>query len=336
MKRARLVKRLIALTLGTAALLAAWLAVWTMSELPLERASMEFSLKAGSSLRSVARQMTQAGVLREPLRFELLARLLGESANVKAGNYEIDGPLTPYALLHKITSGDYTQLAVTIVEGWTFRQIRQVIDQQPELDHRTQLMSDAEIMAQLGSGPDASAEGWFFPETYHITVGESDLRLLRRAYRLMQEHLAREWKERDPGLPLTTPYEALILASIVEKETGRPEDRRMVAGVFINRLKLGMRLQTDPTVIYGLGERFDGNLRKRDLLADHPFNTYTRTGMPPTPIAMPGLASLRATLHPARTDALYFVAKGDGSSHFSRTLDEHERAVSRWQRSTKR
>jgi len=336
MKRTRLVKRLIALTVAAAVALAAWLGYWAMSELPLERAPMEFSLKAGSSLRSVARQMTQAGMLREPFRFELLARLFGESANVKAGNYEIERPLSPYALLHKITSGDYTQLAVTIVEGWTFRQIRQVIDQQGELDHRTQSMSDADIMGQLGAEPGASAEGWFFPETYHITVGESDLRLLRRAYRLMQEQLAREWKERDPGLPLTTPYEALILASIVEKETGRPEDRRMVAGVFINRLRLGMRLQTDPTVIYGLGERFDGNLRKRDLLADHPFNTYTRTGMPPTPIAMPGLASLRAALHPAQTDALYFVAKGDGSSHFSRTLEEHERAVSRWQRSVKR
>jgi UPF0755 protein len=152
----------------------------------------------------------------------------------------------------------------------------------------------------------------------------------------MQEHLAREWKSRDPGLPLTTPYEALILASIVEKETGRPEDRRMVAAVFINRLRRGMKLQTDPAVIYGLGESFDGNLRKRDLASDHPYNTYTRTGMPPTPIAMPGLASLRATLHPAQTDALYFVAKGDGSSQFSRTLEEHERAVTRYQRAGRR
>jgi UPF0755 protein len=229
------------------------------------------------------------------------------------------------------------QIVVTIVEGWSFRQLRQALDQQTALDHRTQGLSETDIMRQLGAEPPAaSPEGWFFPETYYVSSGEADLRVLRRSYRLMREHLAREWEARDPGLPLTTPYEALILASIVEKETGRPEDRGMVAAVFINRLKLGMKLQTDPTVIYGLGENFDGNLRKRDLAADHPYNTYTRTGMPPTPIAMPGLASLRATLHPARTDALYFVAKGDGSSHFSRTLEEHERAVSRWQKTGKR
>ena len=336
MNAARLIKRVITLAVVASVCLAAWFIYWATTSLPLRQAPLEFSLKAGSSLRSVARQMTEAGVLREPWRFELLTRLFGESANVKAGVYEIEQPLSPYALLHKITSGDYTQIAVTIVEGWTFRQLRQVLDQQSALAHRTQGLSETDIMQQLGADTATSPEGWFFPETYYVGAGEADLRVLRRSYRLMQEHLAREWKLRDPGLPLGAPYEALILASIVEKETGRPEDRAMVAAVFINRLKRGMRLQTDPTVIYGLGENFDGNLRKRDLASDHPYNTYTRAGMPPTPIAMPGLASLRATLHPAPSDALYFVAKGDGTSQFSRTLEEHERAVSRWQRSGRR
>lgn len=336
MNPVRLAKRLLVVAFAAGLAVAAWLAYWAMSSLSLQQTPLEFSVKSGSSLRSAARQMTEAGVLREPFRFELLGRLLGQSANVKAGVYELDRPVTPYALLDKITSGDYMQIAVTVVEGWTFRQIRQTLDQQAALQHLTQGMSEADIMQQVGADPAVSPEGWFFPETYHINAGESDLKLLRRAYRLMNAHLAREWEQRDEGLPLTSPYEALILASIVEKETGRPEDRGMVAGVFINRLKIGMRLQTDPTVIYGLGERFDGNLRRRDLVTDHPYNTYTRTGMPPTPIAMPGLASLRAALHPARTDALYFVAKGDGSSHFSRTLEEHERAVDQWQRQVKR
>jgi len=311
---------------------AAWFAYWALTDLPLAQTPLEFGLKAGSSLRGVSRQMVAAGVLREPLRFEILARLLRESANIKAGNYEIKQPLSALALLRKITSGDYTQVAVTLVEGWNFRQVRQALDQNTALEHKTRDWTEAEIMKQLGAGEGQSAEGWFFPETYYFSAGESDMRVLRRAYRLTQEHLEREWAQRSPNLPLTTPYEALILASIVEKETGRPEDRAMVAAVFVNRLKLGMKLQTDPTVIYGLGDQFDGNLRRRDLLADHAYNTYTRTGMPPTPIAMPGLAALRATLHPANSDALYFVAKGDGTSHFSRTLEEHERAVTRWQR----
>jgi UPF0755 protein len=337
MKLLRAIKRLFALCVLLAVVAAAWFAYWAASDLPLRNIPMEFSVKSGSSLRSVARQMTEAGVLREPWRFEALARMLNQSANVKAGVYELEEAVSPYALLQKITSGDYTQVSVTIVEGWTFRQIRQTLDRHSALTHETQGLSDAEIVRRIAADSTLdSAEGRFFPETYYVSAGESDVRVLRRAYKLMQEHLAREWAQRDPGVPLTTPYEALILASIVEKETGRPEDRGMVAAVFVNRLKLGMRLQTDPTVIYGLGEAFDGNLRKRDLLSDTPYNTYTRTGMPPTPIAMPGLASIRAALHPERSDALYFVAKGDGTSQFSRTLEEHERAVLRWQKAVKR
>ena len=335
MKPMKLLKRLTLVILLALIGMGTWFGFWAFNPLPLRETPLEFSLRTGSGLRQVARQMTEARVLGEPWRFELLARLLGQSAQVKAGIYELAQPVTPYELLKKITRGDYTLTAVTVVEGWTFRQVRQALDQHQALAHDTRGLSDAEVMRALGA-PDLAPEGWFFPETYHVTAGESDLRVLRRAHRLMKEHLEREWPRRVAGLPLTNPYEALILASIVEKETGKPEDRSLIAGVFVNRLKIGMRLQTDPTVIYGLGEAFDGNLRRRDLIADTPYNTYTRSGLPPTPIAMPGLAALRAALNPAFTEALYFVAKGDGTSHFSKTLDEHERAVTRYQRQGQR
>jgi len=335
MKPMKLLKRLTLVVLLALIGAATWFGIWVFSPLPLRETPLEFSLRTGSGLRQVAHQMTEARVLGEPWRFEALARLLEQAAHVKAGLYELPQPVTPYELLRKITRGDYTLTAVTVVEGWTFRQIRQALDQHQALAHETRGLSDAEVMRALGA-PDVAPEGWFFPETYHVTAGESDLRVLRRAHRLMREHLEREWPRRAAGLPLTNPYEALILASIVEKETGKPEDRSLIAGVFVNRLKIGMRLQTDPTVIYGLGEAFDGNLRRRDLIADTPYNTYTRSGMPPTPIAMPGLAALRAALNPATTEALYFVAKGDGTSHFSKTLDEHERAVTRYQRQGQR
>ena len=208
-----------------------------------------------------------------------------------------------------------------------------------ELDHkvleRYKTLTDAEILQRLAIEY-PSPEGLFFPDTYHFSQGVSDLSILRRAHQLMQKHLAAQWERRAPDLPLSNPYEALILASIVEKETGKAVERSLISGVFLNRLRIGMRLQTDPTVIYGLGERFDGNLRKQDLVTDTPYNTYTRGGMPPTPIAMPGLASLHAALNPSRTDALYFVAKGDGSSHFSTNLDDHDRAVTKYQRSGRR
>lgn len=335
MKLRRFLSRL-ALALGAGALLFIGSMVWyALAELPLAHEPVEFTLLSGSSLRSVAQQMTDAGVLPEPVRFEILARALGKSLQVKAGNYEIEPPLTPLALLEKITRGDYTQAAITFVEGATFRQMRDLLQQQAGIKHDTAALTDVEIMRRLGADS-ASAEGWFFPDTYYFSAGGTDLAILRRAYRLMQRHLEAEWEQREADVPLARPYDALILASIVEKETGRPEDRRMVAAVFLNRIRRGMKLQTDPTVIYGIGDAFDGNLRKRDLVADHSYNTYTRAGLPPTPIAMPSLASLHATLHPAKTDALYFVAKGDGTSHFSRTLEEHERAVTRWQKSPHR
>jgi UPF0755 protein len=296
---------------------------------------LQFSLKAGSSLRSAAAQMERAGVLRHPEAFVLMGRLLGEAGNIRAGIYEVDQPITPYSLLRKVTEGDVTQQVLKLVEGWTFRQVRTALDQHPHIRHDTTGMAEAEILKKIGA-KESYAEGLFFPDTYHFDTGSSDVRVLRRAYRLMQGHLEAQWARRAEGLPLKTPYEALILASIVEKETGKPADRPLVAAVFVNRLRRGMLLQADPTVIYGVGVAFDGNLRKRDLQSDTPYNTYTRTGLPPTPIAMPGLASLAATLNPPQSDVLYFVSRGDGTSHFSQTLGEHERAVTKYQRSGRR
>lgn len=306
-------------------------AYYAMTRLETAQLPLQFSLKAGSGLRSAAQQMERAGVLRHSELFVVMARLLGEAGNIKAGNYEIEAPLTPYHLLAKITQGEVTLVSITFPEGWTFRQMRKILDEHLAIKHETQGLRDADILQRL-SIEESSPEGLFFPDTYHFGNGSSDLLILRRAHRLMQSHLEAQWAGRAPDLPTATPYEALILASIVEKETGRTEDRPLVAAVFVNRLRKGMLLQADPTVIYGAGEGFDGNLRKRDLTTDTPYNTYTRAGLPPTPIAMPGLASIAVTLNPPRSDVLYFVAKGDGSSQFSRTLGEHERAVTKYQR----
>ena len=314
--------------------IAAWCVRYPMHELPLRSSPMQFSISAGSSLRSASQQMVDAGVLKAALSFEVLTRIFGDPRNIKAGNYEVERGVTPLDLIGKITRGNYTALAITFVEGWTFRQMRRGLDDHPSLNHETRGMSDMDVLQRLDIDQ-PSAEGLFFPDTFHFSAGVSDLNILKRSYGLMQKHLTAQWEQRTPDLPIATPYEALILASIVEKETGKAVERSIISAVFLNRLKLGMRLQTDPTVIYGIGELFDGNLRKQDLLSDTPYNTYTRTGMPPTPIAMPGLASLHAALHPAPTDALYFVAKGDGSSHFSRSLEEHDRAVTKYQRSGK-
>jgi UPF0755 protein len=217
-----------------------------------------------------------------------------------------------------------------LIEGWTFAQFRAAIDASPDLRHETAKLEDSQIMARL-QAPESQPEGLFFPDTYLFAKGSSDVAVLRRAYHAMQRHLRAEWETRDPKAPYATPYEALIMASIIEKETGKPSERDLIGGVLVNRLRIGMRLQADPTIIYGLGTSFDGNLKKSHLLEDGPYNTYTRAGLPPTPIAMPGLASVRAALKPAKTDALYYVSRGDGSSHFSRNLDEHNRAVTKYQ-----
>ena len=305
-----------------------WFAV---SPIELASPAVEFSIRPGSALRSATRQINEAGVPVPDWKFNLLARAYGESERLKAGTYEVTTGVTPLSLLRKITRGEYALAEILFVEGWTFRQMRDAMNAHAGLKHDSAQLSDGEIMAKLGAA-EAFPEGMFFPDTYVFAKGSSDIAVLARAYGTMQKQLATAWAGRASDLPLGDPYEALILASIVEKETGQSSDRAQIAGVFINRLKRGMRLQTDPAVIYGLGEKFDGNLRKRDLDTDTPFNTYTRKGLPPHPIAMPGLASIAAVAHPANTDALYFVSRGDGTSEFSRTLIEHNRAVAKYQR----
>lgn len=315
-----------------AALGALW--YWANSPISLRASPIEFHVAPGSSLRLSIAQMRAAGIDADPRLLALLARLERAETGIKAGSYAISEGITPRQLLSKLTRGEVTQGAATLVEGWTFRQWRNRLDHLPDLRHDSSGLSEAEIASQLGLTAN-SLDGLLFPDTYLFDKQSSDLALIARAARAMQARLAEEWAQRAADLPYRTPADALVMASIVEKETGRDSDRSQVAAVFVNRLRRGMLLQTDPTVIYGLGENFDGNLRRRDLLGDTPYNTYRRTGLPPTPIAMPGLASLHAALHPANSEALYFVARGDGSSEFSRTLDEHNRAVNRYQRGGK-
>ncbi len=333
------IRKLLALALGAVVLggvvAAGALLYYARAPLSIGAVPVQFSLKSGSSLKSAARQMADAGVLRHPAVFSMLGRILGRAGRIKAGSYEFEQGLTPYTLLQKITRGDVTLMAITFTEGVTFRQMRRLLDEHPKVRHETTALQEAQILEQL-SITESSAEGWFFPDTYFFSEGSADVAILQRAHQLMRHHLGTQWERRASDLPFATPYDALIVASIVEKETGRSDERPLVAAVFVNRLRKGMLLQADPTVIYGLGEAFDGNLRKRDLLADTPYNTYTRGGLPPTPIAMPGLASLAAVMDPPQSDVLYFVSRGDGSSHFSRTLTEHDRAVTKYQRSGRR
>jgi peptidoglycan lytic transglycosylase G len=307
-----------------------WLSWFALSPLELPVATVDFSIRPGSTLRSATRQLIDAGLPLPSWKFVLLARINGASAGVKAGSYQAAAGVTPFLLIRKITRGEYAQAEILLVEGWTFRQVREAIDAHADLKHDSASLPETEIMARLGD-PGVTPEGMFFPDTYVFAKGSSDLAVLARAHRAMKRQLESAWAARAPDLPVNDSYEALILASIVEKETGRLSDRAMIAAVFANRLRLKMKLQTDPSVIYGMGEQFDGNLRKRDLVRDTPFNTYTRLGLPPHPIAMPSLASIAAVMHPAKTDALYFVSRGDGTSEFSRTLIEHNRAVARYQ-----
>lgn len=326
----RLVKWLLAAALIAAACGGAALYYYAHRELPIAQSPVTFELRAGSSLKGVAARLAAAGVLDQPELFVILARLRGTATALKAGNYEFARPLTPLDLLHRITRGDVTQVAIRFVEGWTFSQIRTALREHPKVLAESAALAMPELLEKLDIAQ-PSPEGWFFPDTYYFAEGTSDLAILRRAHRLMQRHLDQEWGRRAPDLPLKSPMEALILASIVEKETGRPEERGLVAAVFINRLRIGMRLQTDPTVIYGMGARFDGNIRRKDLREDTPYNTYVHTGLPPTPIAMPGRGALLAAVNPAPGKTIYFVARGDGTHAFSATLSEHNAAVRKYQ-----
>ncbi len=326
-----ILKRITLLVLVAASLFVGWFAYHVQDPVQIPITPYELSIKPGSSLRTVAKQLAGAGALHDTWSFILLSRLMGYSSLLKAGDYELTESISPWQLLKRVTNGDVNQSEVRFIEGWTFSQLRKTLNEHPALRHDTAGLTDSEVMQLIGAS-ETMAEGLFSPDTYYFVRGNSDVAILKRAYHAMQNNLNTAWAGRATNLPLTDSYQALILASIVEKETGREGDRTNVAGVFINRLRIGMRLQTDPTVIYGLGDKFDGNLRKKDLLTDQEYNTYTRSGLPPTPIALPGMASIQAALNPAKTSSLYFVGKGNGESHFSSNLTDHNRAVSKYQK----
>lgn len=288
-----------------------------------------FAIQPGSHLRNAAEQIVTAGIPVNVELLSLLARITGQAEKIKAGSYELKPGATPNTLLRKMVLGDFALESLVIIEGWTFKQMRVAMAAHPGLKHDTVDLTNAQLLAEIPLD-EKQPEGLFFPDTYLFARGSSDLQVYRQANAALMAQLNDAWNKRDVSLPYKTPYEALIMASIVEKETGKKEDRNTIASVFINRLKVGMMLQTDPTVIYGMGERYDGNIRKRDLQTDTAYNTYTHSGLPPTPIALPGAESLRAALAPADTDSLYFVARGDGSSQFSSNLDDHNRAVNKY------
>jgi UPF0755 protein len=303
---------------------------WINQSLGLRTPVVDLSIEPGTSPRGVAQDAVDAGVQASPQLLYWWFRLSGQARQIKAGSYELQGEITPRSLLSKLVRGEEALRAVTLVEGLTFKQFRQLLSKADQLTQETQGLTPDLIMQKLDR-PGLAPEGRFYPDTYTYTKGSSDLAVLKRALRAMDRHLDAAWQLRQSDSPLKTPDGLLTLASIIEKETGRASDRPMVAAVFTNRLRIGMMLQTDPSVIYGLGDKFDGNLHRRDLHTDTPWNTYTRAGLPPTPISMPGKAALTAAAQPANSRALYFVARGDGSSQFSDTLEAHNRAVGQYQ-----
>jgi UPF0755 protein len=308
-----------------------WALWWVHQPLQITTPTVDLSIESGTLPRAVAQAVKDAGVDVNPDLLYLWFRFSGQDRLIKAGSYELEAGITPHRLLAKLARGEETLRAVTLLEGWTFRQFRAALAKEDALKPDSKGLNDEALMSLLGRAGQ-HPEGRFFPDTYTFAKGSSDIAVLRRALRAMDKRLAAAWAQRKPEAAVKTPDEALILASIVEKETGKATDRPMIAAVFNNRLRVGMPLQTDPTVIYGMGQAFDGNLRKKDLQADTPWNTYTRGGLPPTPIAMPGKESLLAAVQPAAGKALYFVSRGDGTSQFSDNLDEHNRAVNKYQR----
>lgn len=296
------------------------------SHVPLPEEGIVFTIPSGATLGRVTKELKDKGVIEKPLYWKLLARMTGKANQIKTGEYQLNGVLSPAEILDILVSGKSLQYSIMIPEGWTFKQTLEILASKAEIRKTLEQASPDEIMQKLGA-EGLHPEGRFLPETYFFTRNTSDLEILRRSHVAMKTLLEEEWKAREKDLPLKTPYEALILASIVEKETGVADERPMIAAVFINRLRKGMKLQTDPTVIYGMGERYKGNIRKKDLQRDTPYNTYTRKGLPPTPIALPAASSIHAVLHPADSEALFFVASGGGRHYFSKTYEEHKQAV---------
>lgn len=334
-------RRTVARVLGAAVILVACLALivggrwynWLQSPVQLGQSELVFEIPSGSAFSRVSNELARAGVIEHPRVFSWYARLTGDAARVRAGEYLLQDEVTPKEILAQFIAGDVRLYSFTIVEGWTFEELMAELARNEVLEQTLTYEDWPALLETLGIEQNASPEGWFLPETYRFPKGTTDAELLTQAHELLTNVLAEEWEQRRDGLPLASPYEALTLASIVEKETALADERPRIAGVFVRRLQQRMRLQTDPTVIYGviygLGEEFDGNLTRRHLRADNPYNTYTRRGLPPGPIALPGQAAIRAALQPADGTELYFVATGlgDGSHKFSATREEHEAAV---------
>ena len=307
-----------------------WQSLNTSASIPSQVQS--FLIRPGEALGAVARRLEAENAITSALHLKVYARLSGKASKLKAGEFQLRPSMTPIEIIDHFIEGKVRQYQLAIVEGWSFKQLRAALEQAgPALEVKSAGLSVEELMRELGY-PDVHPEGQFLPDTYSFPRGSTDIQFLRRAYQAMQDYLSSVWDSRDENLPIKTPYDALILASIVEKETGAAEERPLIAGVFMSRLRINMRLQTDPTIIYGLGDDFDGNIRRKHLRQDTPYNTYTRHGLTPTPIAMPGRAAIDAVLHPADTEALYFVSRGDGTHKFSKTLQEHEAAVDKYQR----
>ncbi|MBT3017675.1 MAG: endolytic transglycosylase MltG [Candidatus Thiodiazotropha sp. (ex Lucina aurantia)] len=328
------VNRLLGILIFVASILLAW--GWmeydgfVNKSLNLPEEGVNYILHPGMTVRSLAEDLQQRGMLEKPILLRFIARWQGQASKLKAGEYYLPAGTTPPKLLEILSSSQVVQYALTIIEGWTFDQLMAAIRRDPVLEHSLKEVTNDQVMQHLGLD-DLHPEGRFYPDTYHFPRGTTDTAFLKRAYKRMESVLEQAWQQRKKQLPLKSPYEALILASIIERETGIPEERGKIAGVFIRRLKRGMLLQTDPTVIYGMGESYNGNIRKRDLTRDTPYNTYLHKGLTPTPIAMPSGAAIRAALNPEEGNSLYFVATGDGGHYFSSTLEEHNKAVRKYQ-----
>ncbi len=326
--------RLLSLLTICATLAVAWIVIdyqqFVGTPLNLEGKGMTYEIRPGMGLKDVGQELDKRGVIKHWAYLVGLGQWQGKAHQIKAGEYQFAAGITPQQLLDQIVAGQVLEYSLTIVEGWTFKQFMDAVNGNPELSHTLTGLNDQQIMDRIG-WPDQHPEGRFYPDTYHFSKGLSDVAFLQRAYRAMSQRLEAEWQTRETDLPLASPYDALILASIVEKETGLASERKAVAGVFIRRLRQGMRLQTDPTVIYGMGAAYDGDIKRRDLVADTPYNTYVHNGLPPTPIALPGGDSIHAVLHPLTGDDLFFVGRGDGSHEFSETYEAHNKAVTKYQ-----
>lgn len=326
-----MLKRFIWFFIALVLFFAAASAYWVYRPLPMISQTVDLAIEPQTTVRGIAKASVSAGIEVDPQLLFVFFKLSGQSRALRAGSYEISKGESALDLLRKLTRGEESLKAISLIDGWTFRQFRAALAKAEGLKHDTKDLNDEALMAQLGM-PGVAPEGRFFPDTYTYGKGASELHVMQRAANAMTKQLAAAWGQRQPDIQIKTIDEALILASIIEKETGRESDRTTISRVFHNRLAIDMPLQTDPTVIYGMFDSFDGNLRRVDLRTDHPWNTYTRKGLPPTPIAMPGRNALKAAVKPAPSNALYFVAKGDGTSHFSATLEEHNAGVNRYQR----